>query len=494
MSKHINKLCRETDLKVILIVLISIIIVCFIIDIKIGIAVSIIFLVVFSLLLSKNTAECYEPSKSMNGCNEGATIYVDDVSRKACGIPPIIPQPGVNPGDKEYNLRNPSIVLGSEDVSQTQYVSSKNFFVKDPLVPNLKYTTMADKCPTNVGDCAIKYSNPLTIPSYAVGESSANHTIVGPQNPKTKVAPMVTRPIYSLDWRPSTMLVPNIINSATNENLYLSGYLSPEDIPRSKIYIPEHEIRENYTIDTPEAVEYEKKTWSDMIDKENGYSKTQFTESGFPNNLPQGNCGRDPIMKEYNKNLFTQTIQPGVYYRDDVIEPINANIGISFQQQFLPRTFKDIDNGLLIEDHDPNLAPELPVVVRPTHADADNIYDPRFTGYGTSYRNYVDPVTGQPRFPYDDVNAKRMPSYIVRSKIDTHNFADTYDSVQNTGLALNDIRAKAQSAFLDDTTSHRNDITSKLMRKTNAEAWQRRVAPITKSSRSLGGGSFGSSC
>ena len=136
----------------------------------------------------------------------------------------------------------------------------------------------------------------------------------------------------------------------------------------------------------------------------------------------------------------------------------------------------------------------MPSVVIPPHASADNIYDPRFTGYGTSYRNYVDNVTGQPRFPYDDINAKRMPNYIVRSKIDTHNFADTYDSMQNTGLSLNDIRGKAQSAFLDDTTSHRNDITSKLMRKTNSEMWQRRIAPITKSSRSIGGNSFGSSC
>ena len=146
----------------------------------------------------------------------------------------------------------------------------------------------------------------------------------------------------------------------------------------------------------------------------------------------------------------------------------------------------------MIEDHDPNLAPKLPMVVSTPHPDASNIYDPRFTGHGTSYRNYVDPVTGQPRFPYDDINAKRMPSYIVRSKIDTHNFADTYDSVQNTGLALNDIRVKAQSAFIDDTTSHRDDIMSKLMRKTNAEAWQRRSAPIHTSSRSVGGITFGS--
>ena len=27
-----------------------------------------------------------------------------------------------------------------------------------------------------------------------------------------------------------------------------------------------------------------------------------------------------------------------------------------------------------------------------------NVYDPRFTGYGTNYRTYIESVTGQPRF------------------------------------------------------------------------------------------------
>lgn len=525
MDECLNKLCRETDLKVILVVLAAIIIVCFIIDIKIGIAVSVVFLVVFSILLSNKSTECYEPI--MNGCsvgyagsaagghsqnylegqcnNEGATTYNKLESQKGCENPSYIPQPGINPGHKQYKLRNTDIILGSPDVSQTQYITDNDYFKTGVKVPNLKYTSGPEKCPKRRADCLMNHSNPLNIPPFIVGEKpfvSANYIIVGPQNPKTKVPPMVTRPIYSLDWRPNSMIVPNMINTSTNENLYLSGYLSPEDIPRSKLEDVENgetienyeDVVEHYNVDAPDAVQYDKKTWSDTIDKEYGYSKTQFTESGFPNNLPQGNCGRDPVLKEYNKNLFTQTVQPGVYYRDDVIEPINSNIGISFQQQFLPRTFQEVDNGLLIEDHDPNLAPKLPTVIRPPRPNEANIYDPRFNGYGTSYRNYVDPMTGQPRFPYDDVNAKRMPSYIVRSKIDTHNFADTYDSVQNTGLALNDIRGKAQGAFIDDTTSHRDDIMSKLMRKTNAEAWQRRAAPITKSSRSIGGNGFGSSC
>ena len=346
MDECLNKLCRETDLKIILIVLVSIIVVCFIIDIKIGIAVSVVFLIVFSILLF-NTKECYAP---MNGCgvsyggsassghsqnylegqcnNEGATTYSTIENQQGCDSSPYVPQPGVNPDKKQYKLRNPDIVLGSDDESQTQYTSAKNYFQSDPVVPNLKYTKASDKCTTRKADCLIKFSNPLELPVFTVGEKgyvSANYKIAGPQNPKTRVPPMITRPMYSLDWRANSMIVPNIINASTNENLHLSGYLSPEDIPRSKFEDVSNseiieDVIENYNSDAPAPVEYSKKTWSDMIDKEYGYSKTQFTESGFPNNLPQGNCGRDPIMKDYNKNLFTQTVQPGVYYRDDVIE------------------------------------------------------------------------------------------------------------------------------------------------------------------------------
>lgn len=522
MDECLNKLCRETNLKVILVSLAAIIIVCFIIDVKIGIAVSIVFLVVFFILFSKSdTKECYDSLETMNGCsvgyagsgagghssnylegqcnNEGAPTYEKIKDQRGCDSAPYIPQPGTNPKNKQYKLRDPDIVLGSQDTSQTQYLTANNFYSRRSDVPNIKYTKASEKCTRRQADCVINNSNPMNIPTVPIqkeGYVSANYTILGPQNPKTRVPPMITRPMHSLDWAANPMIVPNMINTHSNENLIKSGYLSPEDIPRSRIDTIENyqDIREDYNVDAPDVVEYDKKTWSNSIDKDMGYSKTQFAESGFPNNLPQGNCGRDPLLKEYNDNLFTQTVQPGVYYRDDIIEPINSNIGISFQQQFLPRTFKEVENGLLIEDHDPNFAPELPKVIRPSRPDAANIYDPRFTGYGTSYRNYVDPVTGQPRFPYDDINAKRMPSYIVRSKIDTHNFADTYDSVQNAGLALNDIRGKAQGAFIDDTTSHRDDIMSKLMRKTNAEAWQRRSAPITKSSRSIGGNGFGSSC
>ncbi len=221
------------------------------------------------------------------------------------------------------------------------------------------------------------------------------------------------------------------------------------------------------------------------VDTSCGYNPTQIYRSGLPSNYPAGNCTQDPKLKRYNENLFTQTVTPGVYTRSQIIEPINANIGISFQQQFEPVTCSMDDKGLQYIEHDPRIiepAEESEPADIVESATYDNVYDPRFYGYGTSYRSYIDPVTGQPRFMYDDVNAIRMPNYIVRSKIDHLPYADRYGPVeegQEFGNIHNpNIRALAQDSWMRDSLQFRNDITERRMRKVNAEAWQRRVAPL----------------
>ena len=333
-----------------------------------------------------------------------------------------------------------------------------------------------NSCNATVSEDCIKYnSDPFRTKSVVVEGKmkSINNALVGGANPKTVIPPMITRPCYSLGWRDSTMTKPNMINASTNEDLYRSGYLSEPTRKESSEHTNRDVTVENFETD------YGKQSWSDAMDASSGYDKKQWIDANFPANLPQAKCERAPIMSGYNTNLFTQTIQPGVLYKNDIIEPINKNIGISFQQQFLPRTYKKLPGDVLeIEDHNPEFAPAPEDIIEPViEPRYDNIYDPRFTGYGTSYRNYVDTVTGQPRFPYDDVNAVRMPNYIVRSKIDTHNFADKYDSMQNSGISLNDIRSKVQDAFLQDNLIHRDEMMSRLMRKRNSEMWQVRQAP-----------------
>ena len=222
-----------------------------------------------------------------------------------------------------------------------------------------------------------------------------------------------------------------------------------------------------------------------MMNTACGYNPDQ-TDVYLPSNLPVGNCQQDPRMAEYNRNLFTQTITPGVYTRNQVNEPINSNIGISFQQQFEPVTCSTNDDGSQMEyvQHDPRIiepdtSPSVSVMQNPKY---DNVYDPRFYGYGTSYRSYNEPVTGQTRFMYDDINAIRMPNYVARSKIDHLPYADTYGPMVEGSEMGNihnpNIRALAQDSWMRDSLQFRNDLTERRMRKINSEAWQQRMAPL----------------
>jgi hypothetical protein len=187
-------------------------------------------------------------------------------------------------------------------------------------------------------------------------------------------------------------------------------------------------------------------------------------------------------MSQYNKNLFTQIVTPDNYSFNQVNEPINSNIGISFTQQFEPVTCKRDDKGLTYTLHDPRIiepVSEIPQQqVKPNY---DNVYDPRFYGYGTSYRSYLEPVTGQTRFMYEDVNAIRMPNYVTRSKIDHLPYADHYGPMEagsEMGNVHNPhIRYLAQDSFLRDSLQFRDDLQQRLMRKVNAEGWQKRMYP-----------------
>ena len=216
-----------------------------------------------------------------------------------------------------------------------------------------------------------------------------------------------------------------------------------------------------------------------------GYNPNQLIEHNIPSNLAVGNCQKDDRYNSYNKNLFTQIIQPGVNTRQQIIEPINSNIGISFDQQFEPVTCeKDCNGNMTFVSHDPRIVPEKKPPAIDKFAgliDTADIYDPRKTGYGTSYRSYIEPVTGQPRFYYDDVDAYRQYNYIVRSKIDFMDGADSAGPMSNVQARNNSsIREMANNKFTEDTINFRTDLQERLMRKINAEAWQQRAAPMHK--------------
>lgn len=193
----------------------------------------------------------------------------------------------------------------------------------------------------------------------------------------------------------------------------------------------------------------------------------------LPVNMNTGQCDRDPSMSEYNKNLTTATIQPGVFSRSDVNESSNSFLGISHQQQSLPTT-SHFENGVgtTYVQRDPRtyIEPEKVDYVGPNEA---NVYDGRLTGYGATGRGYQDRVTGQPKFMYDDVDSVRMPTYIKRSNIDfmlanqqrgTMDSASTRDSMPTSS-----IRNFANNAYMESALEHRTSMQVSLMSKRNSE-------------------------
>lgn len=220
------------------------------------------------------------------------------------------------------------------------------------------------------------------------------------------------------------------------------------------------------------------------VDTSHGYNPNNLNYN-LPANMPVGgNCNASPNLSSFNKNLFTQTLQPGVYSSNQVAEPINSNIGISYQQQFEPVNCKVDMSGIHFDQLDPYENPPVKKAYQPGNLTTESdVYDPRFNGYGTSYRSYTEPTTGQPRFAYDDINAVRMPNYITRSKIDFINEADKYGSIQpgsEYGNPLTrDMKTIANEKWMEDSIGFRNDMSERLMRKRNAELWQVRQYPRT---------------
>jgi hypothetical protein len=230
----------------------------------------------------------------------------------------------------------------------------------------------------------------------------------------------------------------------------------------------------------------------------------------LPSNLTFPEIERDPRLGSFNRNLFTQTIQPNIYSRNEVIEPINSNIGISFNPQFQPLdsyvgpvngnevTFTRLDPQLVRDDEHPLRKMEnperkrwtnkisqweaAPGTVRPDqYAPYYDIYDPRFYGYGDGTRSYVDTNLGQVRYYYSDVDAYRRPNFVIRSNVDHMDFQDSMGAVKpeyRRRVLQENLRDLTNDKFIQDSLYHREDLMERQMRKRNQEMWQLRARPV----------------
>lgn len=395
-----------------------------------------------------------------------------------------------------------------------------------------RYTV--EKFPSYYADQRIKSTEIVPDQTFV----SANQRLVGRANPKTLIAPVVAPPSHDWEyWKDNDFVFPSAINEKRTQDFYGSGYYTsdePEPIkenyeprqlppqPRQPYYQNEYvtppnpiDVLGQYNGKYPAEIHNGREMGSEVVVPKDFLRKkasrqmdtTTFAKTDgvlkypgdvnrsctydpsninydLPSNFMAGNCERNTNVKDLNDELFTSTITPGVYYKTQIVEPLNSNIGISFDQQIPPRQMsRDKMGNVTYTAMDPSLYEPAPSVDQNDYGTAPyEVYDPRSNGYGTSYREYQHDLTGQPRFYYDDVNAARRPNYITRTNIDHLLKADSYGVVQSTNDIMSrncNSREIAEQGILDNTIEHRTDLMTRTMRKKNAEMWQRRMAPLS---------------
>jgi hypothetical protein len=324
---------------------------------------------------------------------------------------------------------------------------------------------------------------------------SANQKLVGQANPKTMVQPVIPTPIYDFEvWQPNDFVIPTGINNQQNQELYLNGYESnfetfatsqPEQVLQfGPEFVPKKEqIRENFILEEEKPIILNTDNYENIsslpVDMECSYQPKNLNY-----NLPSNYQATEEEYEtsQYNKDLFTIPIQPGIYTKSQVNQPdaSMSNLGISYTQPFLPVTYQKEDNFNTFIELDPlqnKIIENEPG--KPKLPSRRDIYDPRNTGYGTQYRTYIEPVTGQPRFYYNDIDQQNNNGYLTRNNIDFADFGTSTGAYPfNKPLEGNALYNYSDETFGNSILGYRTELQQRLMKKNNNREWQQRIAPI----------------
>ena len=342
----------------------------------------------------KNTKEHFGPGTSENGHKVAkkpewvtghmyvsATTPEDDYKNDSCN-------------DFQYSNKKPTKILipggnaGNDDVFMQVDPKTAGRFCLPPtslennVYNNPKYVSNNQRLANASVGTYEKYQNPI---SRNIKE-------------RTNVNPIITRPAFDSEWATNSFVSPPQINTQTNVEVFNSGYLSnktdcdattcpceiskdnsicecdlnKQDVSENVVEEPvapetiTGEIVPGQTVEiTPQAVErysYPYKTEGkctagcstsscdctdcnrneyelqppkpdDMVNSM-GYFPEQVLNNNLPSNIAVGECQKSEEFNEYNKRIFTNILQPGVYARSEVVEPISANLGISTPLQF----------------------------------------------------------------------------------------------------------------------------------------------------------------
>ena len=323
-----------------------------------------------------------------------------------------------------------------------------------------------------------KYGNPQFY------TKTSNQSLVGAPNPKTFVPPIIAPRSTDLEyWRMNDQLNIEIINDDKERYEFESGYdvtfqqdTNYSNAPTKSNSCPYKRLKKNKTMQPNYSFSKDMNNNGDddryniienfpyETNNESRYHKKELSDTEhLLFNKPFNN---NPLFKDrYNPNVFTETISPGYYHVNDRNETINSLMGISYPQQFEASNFDEIEP---FED-----------------INVSNTYDPRFYGYGTSYRSYVDENLGQPRFYYDDVNAVKMPNYITRNAIDTTSFGESCGPLKAHNPHTSNIHKLANDNYTNSMITFRTEMQERLMRKRNSEQWQQRQYPISRNGQRM---------
>lgn len=216
--------------------------------------------------------------------------------------------------------------------------------------------------------------------------------------------------------------------------------------------------------------------------------------------------GNDDRFKHSDQFYYRQSrVEPNFMTSNEIIEPINANNGISY----LPQRYDLIDevgptslNHYSYTRYDPQLVrqeEDLPygrAVENPTRnawsqhlgdtmappgsIDISQIYDPRFTGYGDGFRAYEDIKSGRLRYYYRNVDAYKYPLFVAKNKVD---HLDMYTPTGEVWARYNleadpdNYREVVEDQYTQDDLFHREDLMSKQLQPFFRRQWQLRIAP-----------------
>jgi hypothetical protein len=314
---------------------------------------------------------------------------------------------------------------------------------------------------------------------------SQNQRLVGPQNPKTLVQPVLSSRSHDFQvWTPNDFVVPTFLNEDRRQELYQNGYV-PTSFQQFNVPVEQQNanIMESY-----DYMPYNYPT----IDRACGYDPNNLNYN-LPINYNADRCEKTPEMTEYNRNLYTIPIQPGLNTFSQVNQPYASmsNLGISMATPFLPTEFEPNGNtsygqGNFIEESGP--WPKEQQLQTPNYPLRSDIYDPRYTGYSANYRNYIDPMTGQPRFYYDDIDSQVQSNYITRNNIDFTQYAPQIGPASPSHYTNMEIRDMANNTYMDSVIQQRTELQQRLMHKNSNREWQLRKAPISRQNQARASG------